>query len=112
MRNFIRNLAITLAVASVPALASASCFGTANNYTCYDNSTGNQYNVQKYGNNTYMSGSNSRTGTTWNQNTTRYGNSSSTWGSNSRGQSWNSYSTPYGSSGTDSRGNTYFNYNR
>jgi hypothetical protein len=109
--KIVKPLCIILSVVAigVSSVASANCYGTANNYTCYDVQSGNSYNVQKYGNQTYMNGRNSRTGTSWSQNTNRFGNSSSTYGHSSNGKSWSSYSTPYGSSGQDSSGNTWFN---
>jgi hypothetical protein len=36
--------------------ASAGCYGSSSVYNCYDYQSGNPYNVQKYGNSTYMQG--------------------------------------------------------
>ncbi len=90
--------------------ASATCYGSANSYSCNDLS-GNSYNVQKYGNTTNMQGYNAGTGSSWSQNSQTYGNTTHIQG-NSNGNSWNQTiqtmpgMTTY--SGTDSRGN-YFN---
>ena len=107
----LRKAIFTIGIVSSVALAStahAACFGTSTNYSCYDDQSGNSYNVQKYGNQTYMNGYNSRTGSSWNQNSQRYGNTSRTFGNDSNGNSWNSYTSPYGSSGTDSNGNVWY----
>lgn len=77
--------------------ASAGCIGSGNLKTCYDNS-GNSYTVQKFGDSTYVSGYNSKTGTTWNQDSQKIGNSTFTNGKAANGQSWNSTSTKIGDS--------------
>jgi hypothetical protein len=58
---------------------NAACYGTKNVYSCSDNS-GNKYNVQKFGNSTTMRGSNTRTGSQWNQRSTSFGNTTRTTG--------------------------------
>lgn len=95
----------------IPNSSFAACFGTTSYYSCYD-SSGNSYSVNKSGGNTYMNGYNSQTGSSWNQNTYRYGNTSNTYGTDSRGNSWHSYTTPYGTQGTDSRGRSFYVPNR
>ncbi|MGS3177883.1 hypothetical protein ACB265_00395 [Aeromonas dhakensis] len=77
--------------------ASAECIGSGNLKTCYD-SNGNTYTVQKYGNSTLVSGYNSKTGSTWNQDSQKIGNSTFTNGKAADGQSWNSTSTKIGDS--------------
>ena len=88
----------------------ASCIGTSSYYSCSD-ASGNTYNVNKFGNTTIVNGYNANTGSSWNQNTYRSGNTSSTYGTAADGSSWNSqtYRTPSGSTtfGTDSRGNSF-----
>jgi len=103
----VKSLFVAAALlSSVPA--SANCFGSANSYTCNDLSSGNSYNVQKFGNSTYMQGYNSNTGNTWNQNSHTYGNTTNVYGTASNGQNWNQTITPYGTYGTDSRGNSFY----
>ena len=67
------------------SIAAANCVGTANSYNCYDGRSGNSYNVQKYGNSTYMQGYNAGTGSTWSQQSNNYGNCTYMKGTSSRG---------------------------
>ena len=86
----------------------ANCTGSANFYNCYDVRSGNSYSVQKYGNSTSMQGYNSGTGNSWSQQSYNYGNTTNTYGTASNGSSWNQTTTPYGTYGTDSRGNSFY----
>jgi hypothetical protein len=86
--------------------ADAACYGTNSYYNCND-SSGNSYSVQKYGNTTTVTGNNARTGSSWSQTTNRYGGNSYTTGRASNGNSWSTTTTPYGSYGTDSRGRSW-----
>lgn len=103
----------TTAIASMLLFAgavSAECIGSGNLKTCYDNS-GNSYTVQKFGDSTYVSGYNSKTGSSWNQDSQKIGNSTFTNGKSADGQSWNSTSTKIGDSvmtyGKDSNGKPF-----
>ena len=102
--------AILLASAWAGA-ASAECYGSGGLYNCYDSSSGNSYTVQDFGGQTYMTGRNSRTGSTWSQQTyDNGGGMTSTYGRSSDGGSWRMNTTDYGNgyssySGTDSDGN-------
>ena len=102
------TLFLAIAVASA-SFANATCFGSANMYTCND-ASGNSYNVQKYGNTTNVQGYNSGTGSSWNQTSNTMGNTTFINGS-TNGNSWNQTiqtmpgMTTY--SGTDSRGNSF-----
>ncbi|HHQ4739203.1 hypothetical protein [Aeromonas jandaei] len=103
----------TTAIASMllfAGAASAECIGSGNLKTCYDNS-GNSYTVQKFGDSTYVSGYNSKTGSSWNQDSQKIGNSTFTNGKAADGQSWNSTSTKIGDSvmtyGKDSNGKPF-----
>ncbi|WP_081849320.1 hypothetical protein [Aeromonas jandaei] len=103
----------TTAIASMllfAGAASAECIGSGNLKTCYDNS-GNSYTVQKFGDSTYVSGYNSKTGSSWNQDSQKIGNSTFTNGKAANGQSWNSTSTKIGDSvmtyGKDSNGKPF-----
>lgn len=60
-----------------PIVSWAGCFGSDSFQTCNDNS-GNSYNVQRFGNTTNVQGHNSSTGSSWNQNSTRMGNQTTT----------------------------------
>lgn len=101
---------LTAVLLSAAGSASANCTGSGSFYTCYDNN-GNNYTVNKFGNNTTVNGYNAQTGSSWNQSTYRNGNTSSTYGTAADGSSWNSqtYRTPSGSStyGTDSSGRSF-----
>lgn len=89
--------------------ASATCVGSGAFTTCTDTS-GNSYNVQRYGNTTNMQGYNAGTGSNWTQNSQTYGNITQIQG-NTNGNSWNqTIQTMPGmtiQSGTDSRGNSF-----
>ncbi len=100
-------LAITLAWAS--GLTHAACTGSGAFSYCTD-SSGNSYNVQRIGNQTYVQGSNSR-GDTWSQNSQTIGNITYHNGTAANGNSWSGTTQRIGnttySSGIDSRGNPY-----
>lgn len=105
MKTIVASLALMLA----SALSHAACYGSGSSYHCTD-ASGNSYNVQKYGNTTQVQGSNSSTGSTWNQTSQTYGNTTQIQG-NSNGRSWNETiqaspgMTTY--SGTNSNGQFY-----
>lgn len=93
--------------------ANADCFGSETMYSCNDIQSGNTYQVNKFGNSTTMNGYNSRTGSTWNQNSSTYGNITYQNGTSSNGKAWNqtiqdngAFGTTY--SGTDSKGKPYY----
>lgn len=91
-------------------VASADCIGSGSLKTCYDDS-GNTYTVQKFGDTTYVNGQNSRTGSTWSQQSQKLGDSTYTTGQDADGNSWNSTATKVRNStfinGTDSDGNSF-----
>lgn len=94
----------------LPSAAFAQCMGTANFKTCYDGS-GNSYSISRFGNSTIVNGSNTRTGSTWSQQSNRLGNTTITNGTDSNGRSWNSTSTPYATYGTDADGKSFYEPN-
>lgn len=102
-------LAVFAAV-SFSSVAHATCVGSSTFYTCFDSQSGNSYSVNRFGGTTIMNGTNSRTGSTWSQTTNSFGGNSYTTGRASNGSSWNMTTTPYGSYGTDSRGNSFSNW--
>lgn len=92
--------------------AQASCFGSDSNYTCSDPQSGNTYQVRKFGDSTTMTGTNTRTGSSWSQNSRTYGNITQQDGQSSDGGTWRQTIRDNGSmgtnySGTDSDGNYY-----
>lgn len=91
--NFLKAALISIAVALPSSGALAQCFGTTNNYNCYDYQSGNHYTVNRFGNTTTMQGSNARTGSTWSQTTTNQGGFSHSYGTRADGTSWN-YTQP------------------
>lgn len=107
-----RKTIIAISLVLAAGAACAQCYGSDTNKQCFDAQSGNSYSVNKLGNSTYMSGSNPNTGSTWQQNSHRIGNTTNTYGTASDGSSWNQSVTTNGSSrtisGTDSRGNPYF----
>lgn len=108
MRLQLKNLVI-LGLLSLAFTAQAACYGTGSNYNCSD-ASGNNYNVQKYGNTTNMQGSNAGTGSNWSQNSQTYGNTTQIQGQ-ANGRAWNETiqtmpgMTTY--SGTNSQGQPY-----
>ena len=76
-----------LALVLTSSLSQAACYGSGSTYTCTDTS-GNNYNVQKYGNTTQIQGSNAATGSTWSQSSQTFGNTTQIQG-NSNGRAWN-----------------------
>ncbi|BAL24016.1 hypothetical protein [Azoarcus sp. KH32C] len=105
-----KALILVAASLALSGSASAACVGTGNYSSCYDANTGNSYSVQRYGNTTYMQGSNPN-GSTWSQNSTTVGNTTLHTGTAANGNSWSGTSTHIGNttinSGMDSRGNPY-----
>lgn len=103
-------LAVIAVAALAPLHASAACTGTGSSAYCWDDS-GNTYNVQRYGSTTYLQGSNPNTGSTWNQTSQTYGNTTYHSGQAADGNSWSGTTQRYGNTtihqGTDSNGNTY-----
>lgn len=103
----------TLVLAGIIALtfstANAACFGSSSFQNCSD-SYGNNYTVQRYGNSTYMQGNNARTGSSWSQDSTNFGNSTFTNGV-TNGRSWNMQQNSFGGvstySGQDSNGDFF-----
>lgn len=98
-----------LCVLSLTAVANANCYGSASYYNCND-SSGNSYSVQKYGDTTNMQGYNASTGSNWTQNSQTYGNTTQIQGQ-ANGRAWNETIqtmpgvTTY--SGTNSQGRAY-----
>lgn len=104
-----RKIIAALVISMTASFSFANCVGSSSSYSCND-SSGNNYNVQKYGNSTNVQGSNAATGSTWSQNSQTYGNTTQIQG-NSNGRSWNETvqtspgMTTY--SGTNSQGQSY-----
>ena len=96
MRIFIISFLFLIAISSN---LEAACYQYGSTVTCDD---GNTY--QKFGNTTY--GSNSRTGSSWNQ--TDFVNS--TYGNDSAGNSWSQHRFGNTVYGNDSNGNYYSCY--
>ncbi len=80
--------AILLVASAMPA--AATCVGGSSFQSCYDAQSGNNYTVQRYGNTTQVYGNNARTGSSWSQQSTDFGNSSFQSGTDKRGRSWSS----------------------
>lgn len=111
-RGYAMKLKVILYAASVVGLmtvgAEAACFGSGAFSTCSDGA-GNRYNVQRYGNTTNLKGYNSRTGSSWSQNSTTFGNTTIHSGRSADGGSWRIQQQRIGGStfysGHDSQGN-------
>lgn len=101
--------AIAALAFSGSAAAQSNCVGSDSYQTCYDLSTGNSYDIQRYGNTTSMQGHNYGTGSSWSQDSQTIGNTTYHNGRSADGNSWNGTSTRIGGTtyhnGTDSRGN-------
>lgn len=106
-----KHIAISVILAAASVSAQANCYGGGSYYNCND-SSGNNYTVQKFGNTTQVYGSNPSTGSTWNQTSQTIGNTTYQHGAAANGNSWSGTSQTYGGvttySGTDSRGNSYY----
>ena len=92
------------------SFSQATCYGTGAFRTCTD-SSGNNYNIQQYGNSTNMQGYNAATGSNWTQNSQTFGNTTQIQG-NSNGRNWSETiqsspgMTTY--SGTNSQGQNFY----
>jgi hypothetical protein len=102
---------VTIFLASVTGVAQANCVGSAGLYTCTDSRTGNSYTTQQLGNQTYTTGNNSRTGSTWNQQSQQLGDTTYLQGKAANGNHWQGTVQNFGGTqffnGTDSNGNQY-----
>jgi hypothetical protein len=107
-----KKLAIlVLAAIAGSAYAQTTCVGSGSFQTCSDLSSGNTYNVQRFGNTTMIDGSNPRTGTRWDQTSHTTGNITQHYGTAGNGNSWSgtTISTPSLQQhfGTDSNGRNF-----
>jgi hypothetical protein len=104
-----RALALAFAFVIAASHCNAACIGSSTFSNCSDDS-GNNYTVQRFGNQTMMNGSNAQTGSNWSQHSTTLGNSTYTNGT-TNGRSWNETQTNFGGVrsiyGTDSDGRSY-----
>jgi len=110
------KLAMNLFTLSAAAMefsttASATCSGTDSFQTCYDASSGNSYQAQRYGNTTQMNGCKAETGSSWNQTSRTIGNITFHTGTCADGNFWNSTQQEIGVTtvynGTDSQANSF-----
>lgn len=91
--------------------AWSQCVGGDAFKICTD-SSGNTYNVSKFGNTTMVDGYNPQTGSSWNQQSNTIGNTTFTNGTAANGQTWDSTTHSYGNGnsttyGTDSHGRAF-----
>ena len=111
MKAQVMILTVFLALSGAALSQQPNCFGSDAFKTCIDASSGNTYQIQKFGNNTFVNGTNSSTGNTWNQQTTKIGESMNIHqGTAADGKSWNITEQTYGEmkfiNGQDSKGNS------
>lgn len=104
-----KNL-IFIGLLAFSSASFAACYGTENLYSCND-ASGNSYSVNKFGDMTTVNGRNSRTGSSWSQQSNQLGDTTYIRG-NTNGKAWNETITPYSTYGTDSRGRYYSYPNR
>ncbi|WP_404362563.1 hypothetical protein [Marinobacter sp.] len=108
MKAFITVIGTSLLLLSTTA--AAVCTGSGSFKTCTDNQ-GNNYTVQKFGNQTYTTGHNGRTGSNWSSNSTTIGTTTFQNGQSADGNTWNQTIQNIGDtqfrSGTDSNGNSF-----
>ncbi|OOS05342.1 hypothetical protein SAMN02745664_10460 [Moraxella cuniculi DSM 21768] len=83
-----KNLVLILSLLALPSLANAYCYGSERLYSCSD-SNGNNYDVQKIGNLTYVNGYNRNTGSSWSSESQTIGNITYQNGRAANGNSWN-----------------------
>jgi hypothetical protein len=92
------------------AAAGAACYGSGSFQTCND-SSGNSYEVKRYGNTTQIQGTNTQTGTSWSQSARSAGNTTFHQGTASNGASWSGTSQNVGGAtfhrGIDGQGRSY-----
>ena len=104
-----RSIGVLAILATLTGGANAMCVGSGGFQVCNDTS-GNSYTVNRFGNNTYMQGHNAQTGSSWSQNSQTYGNTTYHQGL-SNGQSWNMQQNSFGNvqtfNGRDTRGNSF-----
>lgn len=105
------KLSLLIALLTTVLSAYAGCFGSGGIYTCTD-SSGNVYNVNRFGGSTYMTGSNPRTGSNWSQTSHDLGNVTITNGTSAQNRPWNATTIDMGggftsTTGTDSRGRPF-----
>lgn len=101
---------LALGLVAAAGMAQASCIGSSSFSSCTDD-RGNNYDVSRFGNTTYVQGRNSGTGSTWSQTSQSVGSTTFHSGTASDGRSWSGTTQSSGGtnyySGTDSRGNSY-----
>lgn len=104
------SLIVLVLALVVPITSQAACYGSDSFQTCSDTS-GNTYNIQRFGDMTQVQGHNARTGSNWNQTSQQFGDTTQTYGTAANGNSWNAttFSSPGMSTtyGTDSDGNSF-----
>jgi hypothetical protein len=109
MRTFLAFLLLVGLGWTAPA--SAACFGSDEFSTCTDDS-GNTYDIQRFGNQTDMNGSNAGTGSNWSEHSMTLGDTTYIDGQAANGNSWNETEQHIGNteiySGTDSNGNSFY----
>lgn len=108
MSRFFYSLVAVLVAGS----ANAECVGTGSFQSCYDYNSGNSYTVNRFGSTTQMTGTNSRTGSSWSQQSQDLGSMTYDSGTSSDGGAWNMTRQNLGGgmtaySGTDSSGNFF-----
>ena len=100
-----------LVLSLVSFTSFADCYGTGAFKHCDDLDSGNSYDIYKYGNTTEVDGYNSRTGSSWNETATTYGNTTYIDGTSANGNTWNEEITRSGNTtyidGMDSNGNHF-----
>lgn len=108
MKAFLSAIGMSALLLSTPA--AAICTGSGSFKTCSDNQ-GNNYTIQKSGNQTFTTGHNNRTGSRWSSNSNTIGNTTYQRGRSADGDTWNQTIQNIGNtqyrSGTDSNGNSF-----
>lgn len=103
-----KKIMVLIIAALIAPAAQAGCVGSGSMYSCTD-SSGNSYNVRKYGNTTTVDGYNSNG--SWSSTSQKFGNTTYQSGTSIDGGSWNQTirSNSYGTTidGTNSRGKSY-----
>src|SRR4051812_32851707 len=94
MRKFIVGFLFAAGFLAISGSGQAACYGRGSFQTCYDTS-GNNYSVNRYGNQTQMNGYNTNTGSQWSQTTNTMGNTTY-YNGQTNGQQWNMIQQNYG----------------
>ncbi len=111
MKQAMNLFTVSAAAMAFSTTASATRSTTDSLQACYDASSGNSYQVQRYGNTTQMNGYKAETASSCNRTSHSIGNTTFHTGTSADGNSWNSTQQEIGVTtfynGADSQANSF-----